>query len=68
MLGPVMALRWAGVYRAGRRAAGARHLARAAVVGPPERNFPLPVVLAHGAFAVTTLMLVQLPASGVGGS
>jgi hypothetical protein len=63
-----MAVRWVGVYRAARRAAGARHLARAAVVGPPERNFPVPVVIAHGAFAVTTVTLVLLTAFGVGGS
>ena len=43
MLGPVMAVRWVAVYRAARRAARARHLARGAVVGPPERNFPMPV-------------------------
>jgi hypothetical protein len=27
---------------------------------PPERNFPLPVVLLHGVFAVTTLTLVVI--------
>jgi hypothetical protein len=36
--------------------------------GPPERNFPLPVVIAHGAFAAATLTLVLLTALGVGGS
>jgi hypothetical protein len=36
--------------------------------GPPERNFPLPVVIAHGAFAMATLTLVLLTAFGVGGS
>jgi hypothetical protein len=36
--------------------------------GPPERNFPLPVVIAHGAFAAATLTLVLLTAFGVGGS
>ncbi len=35
--------------------------------GPPERNFPLPVVIAHGAFAAATLTLVLLTALGVGG-
>jgi hypothetical protein len=34
----------------------------AADIGPPERNFPLPVVIAHGAFAVITLFLVLLTA------
>ena len=65
-LGLVMAVRWVSVYRAGRRIARARHLAPGAVLGPPERNFPLPVVIAHGAFAVTTFMLVLLTAFGVG--
>jgi hypothetical protein len=37
-------------------------------VGPPERNFPLPVVIAHGVFAAVTLGLVLLVALGVGGS
>jgi hypothetical protein len=36
--------------------------------GPPERNFPLPVVIAHGAFATATLALVLLTVLGVGGS
>jgi hypothetical protein len=34
-------------------------------VGPPERNFPLPVVIAHGVFAVATLTIVLLIAFGV---
>jgi hypothetical protein len=38
------------------------------VAGPPERNFPLPVVVAHGAFAVATLTVVLLVALGSGGS
>lgn len=86
-LGIVMAVRWVGVYRAGRAAARARQLAPhlrlvseenrngpvavlapAADLGPPERNFPLPVVIAHGAFAAVTITLVLLTAFGVGGS
>jgi hypothetical protein len=85
-LGTVMAIRWVGVYRAGR----AMHTGRSAPTGvelrlvsaqggvavagplvregPPERNFPLPVVIAHGAFAAATLTLVLLTAFGVGGS
>jgi hypothetical protein len=35
---------------------------------PPERNFPVAVVIAHGLVAVTTLVLVLLTALGVGGS
>jgi hypothetical protein len=85
-LGLVMAVRWIGVYRAGRaavrdrKARQASHLtlvggqARVAVLepagelGPPERNFPLPVVIAHGAFAGATITLVVLTALGVGGN
>jgi len=43
-------------------------LGRPVDIGPPERNFPLPVVIAHGAFAVLTIVLVALTALGVGGS
>ena len=66
-LGITMAIRWIGVYRETR----ALKL-RAAVdgvpvaAGPPERNFPLPVVIGHGVFAVTTLTIVLLIALGVG--
>ena len=35
---------------------------------PPEGAFPLVVVLAHGTFAVSTVVLVVLTALGVGGS
>jgi hypothetical protein len=35
---------------------------------PPEGNFPLVVVIAHGTFAVSTVALVLLTALGVGGS
>jgi hypothetical protein len=70
-----MTIRWLGVYRAKRSAlrTAARFLAapaaggsfasgRAADAGPPERNFPLTVVIAHGAFAAATLTLVLLAA------
>jgi hypothetical protein len=43
-------------------------LEQAPDAGPPERNFPLAVVIAHGAFAAATLTLVLLTALGVGGS
>jgi hypothetical protein len=33
---------------------------------PAERRFPLPVVVLHGLFAVTTVLLVLLTAIGVG--
>jgi hypothetical protein len=63
VLGLVMAARWLGVYRA--VAAPGPSLTRSAIV-PPERNFPLPVVLIHGVLAVTTLVLVLFTALGVG--
>jgi hypothetical protein len=37
-------------------------------LGPPERNFPLAVVIAHGAFAAATITLVLLTSFGVFGS
>lgn len=35
---------------------------------PPERHFPLSVVIGHGLFAVVTIVLVLLTLLGVGGS
>jgi hypothetical protein len=35
---------------------------------PPERHFPLSVVIAHGLFAITTIVLVVLTVLGVAGS
>ena len=40
-------------------------LARINII-PPERNFPLPVVVAHGILGVTTLVLVLFTALGAG--
>ncbi|HEY2551917.1 MAG TPA: hypothetical protein VGI64_15200 [Streptosporangiaceae bacterium] len=65
MLGLVMAVRWIGVYRTFttariRQPAGDAPGSRA--VAPPERNFPVPVVIGHGVFAVVTLLLVLLTA------
>jgi hypothetical protein len=37
-------------------------------IGPPERNFPLPVVIAHGVFATATVGLVLLTVFGAFGS
>jgi hypothetical protein len=54
----IMAARWIGVYRA--FAAPGPSLTRITV--PPERHFPLPVVLAHGILAITTLVLVLFTA------
>jgi hypothetical protein len=57
VLGLVMAARWIGVYRA--YAAPGTASARLITV-PPERHFPRPVVVIHGALAVTTVVLVLL--------
>ena len=65
VLGLIMAARWIGVYRAVGNPGPS--LTRKVNV-PPERNFPLPVVVAHGILAVTTLTLVLFTALGVGKS
>jgi len=39
-----------------------------ALAVPPERHFPLSVVIAHGVFAIATIVLVLLTVLGVGGS
>jgi hypothetical protein len=79
--GTTMAIRWISVYRAKRASvqaaarfmaaqvpADAQYYSPAAELGPPERNFPLTVVIAHGVFAVITPTLVLLTALGVFGS
>ncbi len=63
LLGLIMAVRWIRVYRA--FVDPGPSLTRTATV-PPERNFPLPVVVAHGLLAVTTLVLVLFTALGAG--
>ncbi len=35
---------------------------------PPERHFPLSVVIGHGVFALVTIVLVVLTLLGIGGS
>ena len=65
VLGLIMAGRWIRVYRS--FAAPGPSLTRS-TTAPPERNFPLPVVVAHGILAVTTLVLVLFTALGAGGS
>jgi hypothetical protein len=76
-IGTVMAVRWIGVYQASpakarmsllRQHSQVTVLERPGREGPPERNFPLPVVVAHGAFATVTVALVLLTVLGVGGS
>lgn len=64
-LGLTMAGRWVRV----RITAPAPGLARDnKVTIPPERNFPVPVVITHGILAFTTIGLVILTALGAGGS
>jgi hypothetical protein len=52
LLGFIMFARWIPARRA----------------GTAESRFPVPVVVGHGLFAATTLVLVLLTALGVGGS
>ncbi|MGW0819140.1 hypothetical protein ACWD00_39075 [Streptomyces viridiviolaceus] len=62
LLGFVMLARWLPTYRATRTAVAAGG------AEPAERYFPVPVVIAHGLFAVVTVVLVLLTALGIGGS
>jgi manganese efflux pump family protein len=69
-LGLTMSFRWLSVYRA-RRAGDwvtVTDLGAPAADWPPEHSFPLPAVIIHGVFAVTTLTLFVLTAIGAGGS
>jgi len=80
LLGFTMFARWIPVYRTtGAEAELARVPAGAvaepvpvalgaAYDTPPEGNFPLVVVVAHGTLAVSTAVLVLLTTLGVGGS
>ena len=65
LLGLIMAARWIRVYRA--IADPGPSLTKTVVV-PPERHFPVPVVIAHGILAFSTITLVVITALGVGGS
>jgi hypothetical protein len=60
LLGFAMLARWVK--------AGDHHRTAPAGTPRPESHFPLPVVVGHGLFAVTTVVLVLLTAPGVGGS
>ena len=59
VLGLVMAARWIRVFRT--FAHPGSSLTRKRSV-PPERNFPVPVVVAHGILAVATVILVLVTA------
>jgi hypothetical protein len=66
-LGMIMAVRWIYMYRAvtqmrAAAAAGGPVSPRAELAVPPERNFPVSVVIGHGVLAVATLILVLLTA------
>jgi hypothetical protein len=55
LLGLIMAARWFQVYRA----YSSPDASQAGLVAvPPERHFPRPVIVIHGALALTTLVLV----------
>jgi hypothetical protein len=61
LLGLTMAVRWLAVYRA-TPAVGRLRPEGPSV--PPERNFPVSVVVVHGVFAVTTVTLVLITTLG----
>ena len=78
LLGFTMFARWIPVYRTQGVmpepvpvpvGAGLEPAQPAVVIqdGPPEGNFPLFIVIAHGTFAVSTVVLVLLSALGMGG-
>ena len=71
LLGFTMLGRWIMVRRAISAAVRARPrdaFARARAPMPAESHFPIPMVVAHGLLAVSTLTLVGLTCLGMGGS
>jgi manganese efflux pump family protein len=68
--GLTMFARWVPSYRSRQGAGAASDQHSAAVSGdnPPERNFPVAIVGAHGVLAVTTLVLVVLTMVRIGAS
>jgi hypothetical protein len=71
LLGLTMLGRWIIVRRALGAALRARPgdvFARARTAAPAEIHFPVPVVVAHGVLAFSTITLVLLTVLGVGGS
>jgi hypothetical protein len=52
----------ASLFIAATEPSGARRPAHSGASGPPERHFPLPVVIAHGIFAIVTIVFVVLTA------
>ncbi|HEY1621648.1 MAG TPA: hypothetical protein VGG25_28770 [Streptosporangiaceae bacterium] len=69
VLGLVMAMRWLGVRRsAGLALAGGSTRRAGYAPVPPERHFPVAVVVTHGIFAAGTVIAVLLTAFGIGSS
>jgi len=67
LLGFTMFARWIPVYRTPIAVGGPQDGLLQMQEIPAEGNFPVVIVLAHGAFAVSTLTLVLLTALGIGG-
>jgi len=67
LLGFTMFARWIPVYRTPVAVGGPQGEMFPVEEMPAEGNFPLVIVLAHGAFAVSTVVLVVLTALGIGG-
>ena len=70
LLGFILLARWIPVYRgravaAGAPQGGASTGSGAVEAEPAERHLPVPVVVAHGLFAVVTVVLVLLTVLGV---
>lgn len=69
LLGSSLFSRWLPAYRQALAVpAGAANVPGVAPEPPAERYFPVTVVVGHGVFATTTLLLVLLTSLGVGGS
>ncbi len=73
LLGFIMLVRWIPVYQGRAVTTGASRSSARADSGPvetepAERHLPVPVVVAHGLFAVITVVLVLVAALGVAGS
>jgi len=68
LLGVVMVARWIPTYRTGRAATVGGQAAGAPQGAEPERSFPVPVVVAHGLLAVTTVVLALLAVLHIVGS
>ena len=52
---------------AGAEPSGGGRITHSGAPGPPERHFPLPVVIGHGVFATVTIVFVVLTALDVRG-